>query len=1175
MKKNSNKKRAFIWLGSFLLIGLLFFVSPVEAGGEWWAENVIGGIIRVLISAIGLVMVLVIKALVWVAQYNDFISSPPVEYSWTIVRDIANMFFVVVLLIISFATILNQEKYSYKTWLPKVILMAVLINFSKTICGLMIDVTQVVMLTFVNAFKGMAAGNLISNLGIIDVVTLANNRQDIGFWEIVGAYFLGLIYMIVALVVIVTMVAMLVMRMVMIWIYVALSPMAYLLSAFPGGQRYSSMWWSDFSKNLIVGPILAFFIWLSFASMAAFNPSDYQTVEKTTTSGLAGEILIEGTQQRGGESSTVNDGVTNAGKLDVFIKFIISIGMLVGGLKIASEIGGAAGSIAGKGMAKLQQGAAWTGKKIGDFGKERIKGVGKFAVRNAIGLGGAALSKVGNAVGDNKAGRFLKEMGATATTWKADLLSTKKKNKEKKRLDFMEKLGMKEDTLSKVDSLMQNDTTKNVSNVSVGAIAGANVGAIVGGPVGMALGGAIGAIIGKAPDWLSRGVRKEMDGKSQLASEEGIKANDNYLKANERKKGIEDLSAQKSEHETRADENRKTSKEKLSEADSLEREVIHLKEQEFKANSEGRVSDANDINARIGQKNLKISNLKNESTTLLADAANEDSMANNLTSQIQNLSNEEKAFRSQGDYHKQQEKNNLNDVDNLKNKKSFKFWQNAQAFTTVTTQKAAAAGSKDIKNARDKVSVLEKDKDAMKGPDGFGKEDFYSKSGQTDIQKKLFSQLAVKDSHSSSRAIQNMAAWAANIDINNKKEMDKAEAVASGIAAFAKGGGDISSFGELISQLDVKNRQNPKNPVDSVKKLKEKVIANRKTGLVTEQGSGALHVNTFANNDSNENGKNIIGVDFNKLSGTGLDIKADASFVSGESVAPIIEALKKQIENERNLLNEAARTDSISDDDFIRKQNDLDKAEARLSDPKQVQDLQLINTGSSNYSRKERMISKYHEEIHTGGIEDEDLTERTAQSLINNKLYGRNAKTGGRHATEIASFIKEKQNQGLDNDEIMAEVEVEIKRRLNQEGQNRAARVIAMEKGEKESEPAYLEEDSSDNKKFIETNKDVNLDASSFEEALSLFTEKINTILKNIPNTTATAKQGGGSLSADRNILYALNLIAKNIQGNSNILKKIQNLSGGSAPKTVLELTALNAAISESDADKKTFNNVL
>jgi hypothetical protein len=45
------------------------------------------------------------------------------------------------------------------------------------------------------------------------------------------------------------MLGMLVMRIVMIWIYVVLSPLAYLLASFPGGQQYSSRWWKDFTSN--------------------------------------------------------------------------------------------------------------------------------------------------------------------------------------------------------------------------------------------------------------------------------------------------------------------------------------------------------------------------------------------------------------------------------------------------------------------------------------------------------------------------------------------------------------------------------------------------------------------------------------------------------------------------------------------------------------------------------------------------------------------------------------------------------------------------------------------------------------------------------------------------------------------------------------------------------------
>ena len=132
MKTINNKKKVLFFFGLIAAVGVFVLAAPAQASFEWAAE-LLGGIIGWIISALGVILVLIIKTLVLVAQYNDFIGSQAVENGWRIVRDVANMFFVVVLLIIAFATILNQEKYSYKTWLPKVILMAVLINFSKTI----------------------------------------------------------------------------------------------------------------------------------------------------------------------------------------------------------------------------------------------------------------------------------------------------------------------------------------------------------------------------------------------------------------------------------------------------------------------------------------------------------------------------------------------------------------------------------------------------------------------------------------------------------------------------------------------------------------------------------------------------------------------------------------------------------------------------------------------------------------------------------------------------------------------------------------------------------------------------------------------------------------------------------------------------------------------------------
>ena len=336
-------------------VGIFIIGRSVEAA---WYEQVTAWFLGLFVRALGQILILVIKAMVWIAGYQNFINSQAVSLGWVIVRDLCNMLFVVVLLVIAFGTILHLENYSYKKWLPKLVLMAILINFSKTICGLMIDLAQVVMLTFVNAFQDIAGANITDILGLSDIVTLAQSSSDVGWGSIVGAYFLGVIYLIVAIIVITTMLGMLVMRLVMIWLYVVLSPIAYLLAAFPGGQSWASKWWSEFIKNLIVGPVIAFFLWLSLASLQTGAPSviDTKSLDEVTKKEMAAMDVQSGDTTK---PTDVPVAASEASKPGALIKFVIAIGMLIGGLKIAQEVGGEAGSIAGKGMAAIGKAKNW------------------------------------------------------------------------------------------------------------------------------------------------------------------------------------------------------------------------------------------------------------------------------------------------------------------------------------------------------------------------------------------------------------------------------------------------------------------------------------------------------------------------------------------------------------------------------------------------------------------------------------------------------------------------------------------------------------------------------------------------------------------------------------------------------------------------------------------------
>ncbi len=418
MKSYLSKNQSIFLVIFILVLGSFILANPVQAG--WFGDAVaqlIGWIVYAFVYVIGLLLMLVMWVLIKIAQYNDFINAEPVSYGWTIVRDVCNMFFILILLIIAFATILRVEKYSFKTLLPKLILMAVLINFSKLICGVFIDFTQVIMLTFVNGFKDIGTGNLTNMLGIDKIMkidsSVANGEGAVSSWSIVGAYMLALMYSVIALITLVTMLAVLAMRMIMIWIYVVLSPLAYLLAAFPAGEKYASQWWEEFSKNLIVGPILAFFIWLSFVSLGGVEtPAVVGRIAQT--SGAADRDVAARTQElTNASSSDPSAAITEAGSPDHMIKFIISIAMLVGGLQISQSLGGQAGGMAGKGMAKIQGMGSSAMKGVGT-GLKRATGVERVQMAYKTYQAGKATDrsiratqdagKISGAVGAVKAG---------------------------------------------------------------------------------------------------------------------------------------------------------------------------------------------------------------------------------------------------------------------------------------------------------------------------------------------------------------------------------------------------------------------------------------------------------------------------------------------------------------------------------------------------------------------------------------------------------------------------------------------------------------------------------------------------------------------------------------------------------------------------------------------------
>lgn len=362
---------------AIILAGLAWpHFAHADVGG--WLATAIGDIFLWIAGLIGQLTITLIGLLVDIAQFNNFIDAPAVVKGWQIVRDVCNMFFIVILLLIAFGSVFRIEEYQYKRILGKLLIMAVLINFSKSIAGFFIDIAQVVMLTFVNGFKEAAAGNFVNGFKIREMFTFAANQGSSEITpntsEFMVAALLALITISITCIVVLIYVVVLLLRIIALWFLVIISPIAYALAAFPGdAKKYSSQWWDYFGKYATTGPILAFFLWLSLAVM--------QTTDTTSSFSVRDS---EGGFNLISPSTTI----TQIGQSDVLLSFIINIILLMGGLWMTQQLGVAGGKLAGSASNKIQH----VGAKIAKSPWSATKMMAKSANQSLVKATGGRVS---------------------------------------------------------------------------------------------------------------------------------------------------------------------------------------------------------------------------------------------------------------------------------------------------------------------------------------------------------------------------------------------------------------------------------------------------------------------------------------------------------------------------------------------------------------------------------------------------------------------------------------------------------------------------------------------------------------------------------------------------------------------------------------------------------------
>ncbi len=195
---------------------------------------------------------------------NDF-----VLYGWGIVRDFVNMFFILVLVIIGLATALRIEAYKWQKTLPRLVGVALLINFSPLLLGVVIDFANILMNYFLYSVPGYSL--FIRNAwGFLNQILYflfgasgyapADIIQALMMPFLLFGLFIamnligGIIYLLFAV--------LFAMRYIALWILVIISPLAFFCYILPATREFAQKWWNQFVQWCFIGVTGAFFLYL-------------------------------------------------------------------------------------------------------------------------------------------------------------------------------------------------------------------------------------------------------------------------------------------------------------------------------------------------------------------------------------------------------------------------------------------------------------------------------------------------------------------------------------------------------------------------------------------------------------------------------------------------------------------------------------------------------------------------------------------------------------------------------------------------------------------------------------------------------------------------------------------------------------------------------------------------
>jgi len=198
---------------------------------------------------------------------TSYTHSYAVNIGWPIVRDLANMMIVLGFVVIGIATAIRFKEYEAKQLLSKLIIAAILVNFSLLICGIVIDGANI-LTTFFFEKIGDSSNWLPAG---VDLGTLKTILTDVnsGLPKIIGV----IVFNLIAILVYILYSLLVLCRVLALWILVILSPLAIVCSVFPASKNIWEMWKKNFLQWTIITIPAGLFYYIGFSMISKIPPA--------------------------------------------------------------------------------------------------------------------------------------------------------------------------------------------------------------------------------------------------------------------------------------------------------------------------------------------------------------------------------------------------------------------------------------------------------------------------------------------------------------------------------------------------------------------------------------------------------------------------------------------------------------------------------------------------------------------------------------------------------------------------------------------------------------------------------------------------------------------------------------------------------------------------------------